>query len=208
MNIVKSYFAHLIAYVGAAYVVVTKIDPNLLPPNVAAVVTTWGPIVGAGLAAVHHVSVAPTTPVATVAKVHFLTVLAALLVAVSILAGCASFSAKVTSPAAQPYVTAGAQVAVGIAEAQGVTAAQINSVAKQALAADSGSTATLATVAATVNVQLAKLKLTGPELLAAGALEAALGTAIQAQVGTNANVAAAQAAVADVLNAVIAATGG
>ena len=45
-------------------------------------------------------------------------------------------------------------------------------------------------------------------LAAAQILEDALSVAIQAQVGANPNVATAQAAIADVLNAVVAATGG
>ena len=59
-----------------------------------------------------------------------------------------------------------------------------------------------------LGAQLAKLNLPAGDLVAAQILEDALAVAIQAQVGANPNVATAQAAIADVLNAAIAATGG
>ena len=94
------------------------------------------------------------------------------------------------------------------AEAKGISAAQINSIAKQALAADSGATATLAELAALVNAQLAKLTLPAADIQAAAIVEGALGAAIDAQVGQNPTAAATQAAAADVLQAIVAATGG
>lgn len=133
---------------------------------------------------------------------------AALCVLAVSLSGCQTVSAWFGSPNSAPIITAAVDVAVATAEQKGIQAAQINSIAKQALAADSGVSATLATVASVVNAQLAKLNLPAGDLAAANILEVAIGAAIQAKVGDNASVAQAQAAVAQVLNAVIAATGG
>jgi hypothetical protein len=103
---------------------------------------------------------------------------------------------------------AAAKVAVATAEAKGVAAAQILNVAQQALAADQGTGATLATVANVINAELVKLKLPQGDIDAATILEASFEIAIQAQIGNNATVAQSQAAVADILNAIIAAAGG
>lgn len=127
------------------------------------------------------------------------------------LSGCATVSkidAAITSPAAQPYITAAVDVAVATAETKGVSAAQINSIAKVALAADQGVGATLATISGVVNTQLAKLKLSPGDQAAAAILELALDAAIDAKIGKNPTIAQSQAAAADVLNAVIAASGG
>lgn len=133
------------------------------------------------------------------------------LIAISILAvsmGACSLLTKLTSPAAAPVVDAAVLVAVATAEAKGVTAAQINSVAKQALAADTGVTGTLAAVSTLVNVQIAKLSLPAADMAAIQIVEVALEAEITAKIGANANLATAQAAVAEVLNDVIAVTGG
>lgn len=127
------------------------------------------------------------------------------------LAGCATFAkitAAVSSPQAQPFIQAGAQVAVATAESKGVTAAQIINVAQKALQADSGTAATLATVGQIINAELVKLNLPAGDIAAASILEASFSVYIQSQLGNNATVAQTQAAVADVLNAIIAAAGG
>lgn len=201
-------FAHALAVIAGAFPLAQQLLPALVPPP-------WGIALGAIigiLGGVVHASAStpastlPPPSAGTVAKLHLLTMVAAIVMALTVLAGCASLSAKVTSPTAQPYVTAAAQAAVGIAESQGITAAQINSVATQALAADQGTGATLAAVSGVISTQLAKLKLNPAELLAASALESALAIGINQQISGNATVAAAQAAVADILSAVIAAT--
>lgn len=120
------------------------------------------------------------------------------------LVGCKTLSA----PTSQPYITAAVDVAVATAEAKGIPAAQINAIAKQALAADQGTSATLAAVAGVVNAQLAKLNLPAGDLAAAQILEDALSIAIQAQIGNNPDIANAQAIIASVLSIAIAATGG
>lgn len=215
----KPTLSHIIGYIvgglgflaGLNQAAVTAVFPTL-GPYVAPVAA----LAGALLLFLHNVgAVSLTSPPpassstsgTTKASLHWITVVLVAALVVSALAGC-SLLAKLGTPAAQPYVTAAVDVAVATAEAKGIPAAQINSICKTALAADSGTAATLATVSAVVNAQLAKLKLPAGDLAAAQILEDALSVAIQAQVGANPNVATAQAAIADVLNAAIAATGG
>lgn len=208
MNFVKSYLSHLSGYVMGAAAIVSGFDPKLLPPQYAFVISLAGVIVTAG----HHgytagaLSNAASAAVTAAAKTLTPVVLCAFLIGVS-LTGCATLQ-KVFSPNAAPYVTAAVDVAVATAESKGISAEKINSVAKQALAADTGSSAPLAAVVALVNAQVAKLNLPAGDLAAVQILEVALTAAVQQQIGQNPNVAVAQADVAQVLNAVIAATGG
>lgn len=177
---------------------------------------TMGGLVSAG-AALSHLAHAKATgsanspPPAAKVSAHWLATVIAValgLMVLSALTACTTLSNFFGSPTGTAVATAAVDVAVATAEQKGVTAAQINSIAKTALAADSGTAATLSAVSSVVNAQLAKLKLPAADLAAAQILEDALAVAIQAQIGANPNVATAQAAIADVLNAAIAATGG
>lgn len=123
---------------------------------------------------------------------------------VAVLSGCATLLA----PSSQPFVVAAVDVAVATAETKGVPAAQINKVAKAALAADTGVSGTLAVVSALVDDAIAKSGLPAADLAAAKILEVALSASIQTKLGDNASLAQTQAAIADVLKAVIAASGG
>lgn len=211
MKFLKSYLPHLTGYLMGAAAIVSGLDPKLLPPQYAFVVALAGTIVNVG----HHGYTAGTASAAlqaavsaasnVVAKAVTPAMLCAFLVGVSLTSGCTTMQ-KVFSPAAAPYVTAAVDTAIAIAEAKGVQAIQINRIAKAALAADSGAGASLATVTALVNAQMAKLNLPPTDLAAAQILELALTTAVQQQIGQNPSVAIAQADVAQVLNAVIAAT--
>lgn len=222
MNIVSKYFGHLMAYLISADVIVASVDPSLLPVKYAGVIA----VAGAIAAAAHNVSKATSTPPAAVdmnevavkgdtvvvakasdpvAKV--VSVVAMMCVSLGLfqmLYGCATL----TKPEAQPYIKAAVDIAVATAETKGVTAAQINSIAKQALAADAGSAASLAEVNTLINAQLAKLSLPPADIQALQILETALSAAVQAQIGTNPNLAQAQAAVAEFINEAIAITGG
>jgi hypothetical protein len=123
--------------------------------------------------------------------------------------GCATVAkvdAAITSPAAQPYIEAAVDAAVATAEVKGVTALQINNAAKAALAADKGVAVSLATISGSVNTQLAKLKLPQKDQAAVAILEVAIDAAIDAKIGANPTIAKSQAAVADVLQALITAT--
>lgn len=113
-----------------------------------------------------------------------------------------------TPPDAAPYIQAAVDIAVATAETKGVSSVQINRVAKLALAADAGTGATLAAIAQVVNTEIASLNLPPADLAGVQLLEAALTAAIQAKIGSNPDLAKAQAAVAEVLRDVIAATGG
>lgn len=124
------------------------------------------------------------------------------------LCACASVQSFFSSPNAAPVVDAVTLVAVATAEAKGVPAAQINKVAKAALVADTGVTGSLAAISALVDQSIANSGLPAADLAAAKILEVALGAAIASKIGDNADLAAAQADVAVVLNAVIAASGG
>lgn len=125
-----------------------------------------------------------------------------LLLLLQFLNGCATLG----SPQAAPYIQAAVDIAVATAEAKGIAAVQINIIAKAALAVDTGASGTLPAIATLVDAQIAKLKLPAADQAAANILMAALQAAITAKIGSNKNLAAAQAAVAVVLNDVIAAT--
>jgi hypothetical protein len=127
-----------------------------------------------------------------------------LLASAIVLCGCATL----TAPSSQIYVTAAADIAVATAEAKGVKGTDINRIAKLALASDAGTSATLSAISTLVNAQVAKLNLPAGDMAGIAILETALAAAIQGQIANNSNVGAAQAAIADVLNAVIAASGG
>lgn len=129
--------------------------------------------------------------------------------------GCATFQADVqkvdkvvTSPAAQPVILAAMFAATATAETHGVTAAQLNAIAHQALAADQGAGATLSAVSGVVNAQLVKLKVPAGDQAAIAILEVALDAAIDVKLGTNPTLAQTQAAAADVFQALATATGG
>lgn len=215
-SILSKYLGHLVGYIVAAAGVVSVVDPKGLPPiavlgvSVAGLITTaahHGYAAGTGTTAAQAAVDAAAKILTTVAKPAAL----GLVLVLAALAGTAGLTAcstlpAVTSAQAQPYVIAVAQVAVDVAEAHGITAAQINSVAKQALAADSGAVASLSALSALVNVQLAKAKLPQADIDAVEVVEVAVTTAFATQLGANPTVAQTQAAVADFLNALIAAT--
>lgn len=219
MNFLSKYLGHLAAYVVSAASLVAGLDPAIVPPQYSAVVA------GAGLitALAHHsykagaasavLSAAANAVNASATPVKLMLVVF-LLAPMLMLSGCQTIAPAVqkvgtaiTAPEAQPYIAAGVDVAVATAEAKGVSAAQINSIAKAALAADTGTAATLAAVGQVINAELVKLNLPAGDLAAAQILELSFQVAIQKQVGTDPTLALTQAAVADVLKAFIAATG-
>jgi len=225
-SFLASYAGHLGGYLAAAAGIVGQIDPKLLPPQYAFLTSVAGLVTvvahngfkaGQTSAAVQAAAQAATKALTAAAPV----LLVGILLAGSMgLSGCTTaqlakanavvtkVNAAVTSPQAQPVIKAAALVAVGTAEAKGITAAQIVSICNQALAADSGAGASLSAVAGVVNAQLAKLNLPAADLLAAEVIEQGFAATIQAQLGANPTLAQSQAAVADVLNAVLAAAGG
>jgi hypothetical protein len=222
MNALKaaftSYLSHLSGYIISGATIVSTLAPGTFPPKYAfitAVATfvatafSHGQAVQANAGSiVASVAEAATNAVNAAAKVAPVLLAILVLPLLMTLHGCATVSAWFSSPAAQPVIIAAVDVAVATAEQKGVTAVQINDVAKQALVANASTSATLATVSAVVNQQIAKLNLPAGDLAAVQILEIALAAEIQSRIGTNADLAAAHTAVADVLNAVIEATGG
>lgn len=140
-------------------------------------------------------------------KLHWLTVITALVLA-SQMVGCASTQAALSSPAGQAAVVAGVQVAVTTAEQHGVTAAQINSVAKQILADTSGVSTSLASLSALLNAELMKLKVPAGDVQAFQGLEIAFDAYIAAKYGASPTIAQVQQDLATWLNLAIADTGG
>jgi len=124
------------------------------------------------------------------------------------LAGCASLNSFFGTPTGTAVTAAAVDVAVATAEQKGISAAQINAVAKAALAADTGVAGTLAAVAGLVEADVAKTTIPAGDKAAIDILVATLASEITAKVGSNATLAATQAAAAVVLEQVIVATGG
>lgn len=177
----------------------------------------FGGLIGVGSAAVHwlHQKFLPgatppasSPPPAAKASAHWLMTVIASALAVLTLVGCASLTSFFSSPTGNVVVTAAVDVAVSTAEQKGISAAQINAVAKQALAADSGVTATASAISGVLNAQVAKLNLPAGDLAAIDVLETAFAAALVAKIGSNTSVASAQADIATLLNQVIADTGG
>lgn len=218
-KILGSYGAHLMSYIGHGLALAALIPQAQLSPIARLVIATLGLV----YTAAHHgyqagTGVATAQAVVDAAGNALTTALASapakLVVAALILCpflglhGCAQVTAFEQSPTGAAVIQASVDVAVATAETKGISAAQINSIARQALAADQSGAATLATVSALVDKEIADLKLPPADQAAADILLAALSAAVQAKVGSNASLAQAQASAAFVINYVIAATGG
>lgn len=207
MKHLGTYLAHYSAVVAglAAFVASHATLFSAIPgatPYVAGIVG----VSAAVTAALHALGVDPpksTTPMGTVAAVLLTGLLAG-----TMLSGCSTVESTLTSPKSAPYVQAAVDVAVATAESKGISAAQINTIAHQALIADQGVGATLTAVSSVVQAQIAKLRLTAADQAAADIVLAALSASIQTQLQANPTLAQAQTAAAVVINDVIAATGG
>lgn len=201
----KLTFPHVLSYLVAGLTWLAALNPvtvaAVFGPKAGALTVPLIALAGAVLVFIHDIS---PVKVAAANVVKLLVLTAFVMPVLMTMSACATL----TAPSSQPFIVAAVDVAVATAEAKGVSAADINRIAKIALAADAGTPASLATLAPLVNAQLAKLNLPAADLAAANILEIALTAAIQAKIGNSPNVAQAQAAVADVLNAVIAASGG
>jgi hypothetical protein len=134
------------------------------------------------------------------------------------LTACAGLS-NLLAPSALPLEQAAVGAAVYTAETangasaadQVARAAKINAIAKQVLAIDTGTNSALADIELIVNAKVAQLNLPPADLLVAQLLTASLGQAIQSQLAITTKGAVSpqtQVAIAQVLNWVIADTGG
>lgn len=222
----SSYASHLAGYVVSAATMVSTLDPKLIPPQYSFLTAVAGLVVVAAHNGFSAGKTSAAVSAAANAAAKALTAAAPVLLVGLVLglgfsvSGCSTaqlakanavvtkVNASVTSPAAQPVILAGAFAAVATAEQHGITAAQVNAIAKKALAADSGTGATLSAVGAVVNAELAKLKLPPADLVAAQLVESSFAAYIQGRVGANPTLAQSQAAVADVLQALVTASGG
>jgi hypothetical protein len=219
MKFLKSYLSHLSGYVISAATIVSTLSPGTFSPKYAFVTAVATFVVTAfshgqavqanGGAIVAAVAKAATDAVNSaaaggVAKLFVGAVAAGLLFG---LHGCASVQSFVGSPTGQTVVVAGVQVGVTTAEQKGVTAAQINSVAKAVLAADTGVSATVTTLTAAVNSAAQKAGVPPGDIVAFQVLETAFDAYLVAKYGNNPTVANVQADVALFCNAVIADTG-
>jgi hypothetical protein len=126
--------------------------------------------------------------------------------ALALVTGCATVSGWFRSPTTAQYISDAVDVAVLVASTQGVSAAELHSVAALALAADNGAGATLVALGPLLQKEFARLNLPAADQAAANIFVAAVTAAIAAKIGSNTNVQQAQAIVADLLNDVLAAT--
>lgn len=131
-------------------------------------------------------------------------IFAACLIAVA-LTGCASVQSFFTSPTGQTVLATAIPVAVQVAEGQGVPASEIKTICADALAADAGTSVTLATLTTEMNTTLTKLN--PADKAAISIVEVALNSAINAKLAGNATVANIQAAASQVFTACVAAAG-
>ena len=205
----RSYGAHALAYALSALTVVAGLPAPLqtvLGPHAGQIVGVAGIL----LTAAHNTDAVVNKPgapsITTVAKV--LAFIAIMVMVAPVLTACTTVQGFFASPAAPVVVTVGVDVAVAAAEQNGVKASDINRIAKIALAANASTSTTLGAVAAVVNGEIATLNLPPLDVAAANALELVISQTIQAKVGDNPDLVAARADVAQVLQAVITATGG
>ncbi len=206
MNVLKSYGAHLAAYLVSAASIVSTLDPKLFPPQYAGLIGIAGLVATAahnghaiGAAGVQAAVAAATQAVKTVAPALVLGL------ALSVgLVGCK------TAPTAQQ--SAGITVAVDIATAAAIQngvqpaeykarAANFKSIAVSVKAVNDAGTATLATLAADLEPQITKLP--PPDQIAAHVLVAALKPYLDAELQGNDGLKNVQTTLDVILQAVI-----
>lgn len=198
--------ARIFAYFAGVLPVIQTILPSIVPPPYGVIAAG---VIGVGLTAAHQIYqvINPPPPAAkvvtTVAKIMVGALFLPILLSLS---ACASLSNFLSSPTGQETIQAVVSIAVATAEQKGVPAAKINAIAKAGLAADTGTTATLATVNTIINSKLVSLPALDQQ--AVMILETALDAAIAAKVQGNTSIAQAQASISQVLQAVVTASGG
>jgi hypothetical protein len=121
-------------------------------------------------------------------------------------ASCATIEGWFGNPSTAQYIQDAVDIAVLVASTEGVSAAEINTAARAALAADNGAVSTLAALGALLEKEFAKLKLPAGAQNAINILIAAISGALAGKIGNNTTVQQAQAIIADVLNDIISAT--
>lgn len=196
---------HILNYILAGLAIVAGLSPDLLGVHGVAIV---GAAVGV-TNILHGFLTGGTTPTppatGTVAKVHLLAVVLAFVIMLAVLSGCK------TAPTAteQAGISVAVDIATGAAIQQGggtatnwaARASEYKAIALEVKAANDAGTATLSTLAADAAPALAKLP--PADQLAARALIAAITPFINQELQSNTKLQTTQAALDDILQAVI-----
>lgn len=218
-SILGSYLGHLGGYLVAAATIVSGLDPKLVPPQYSFVTALAGAVVIAS----HHSYQAGANSVITAGANAVATAIAqtpAKLVMAAIMLACtfgvvSQLTACATAPtgAAQSGIVVAVDVATGLAISDGgkvsdlatqkARATEYKSIAVKVKTVNDAGTATLATLAAALQPEIAKLP--PADQLAAQALVAALTPYLQSQIPGNPDVKNVQTTVDVILAAVISA---
>lgn len=207
----KINWLHTVNSIAGAAAVVGGLNPALFGPYApqAALAIGGATILANVLHAVlgsNSTESLPPPSSGTVVKLHWLTVL--MVATLTLMMGCTSTQTFLTSPTGTAVVSDGVAVAIIAAEAKGVSALQINRVAKAVLAADQGTSTTLAALASVVNREVLKAGVPPVDVGAFQILEAEFNTWLIAKYGNNVTVQNVQADVAAFCQIVITDTGG
>jgi len=193
------YLGHLAGYVLAGADIVSKINPALVPPQYGILLSVAGLVT----VAAHHGYSAGAAQVVVKAATDALAQAPAKLVVAALMLACtlgigSQLTACATLPSAQAQggIVVAVDVATGLALSDGgkitdtavlkARAVEYKAVALKVKAVNDAGTATLATLAAVLQPEIAKLP--PADQLAAQALIAALTPYLQSQIPGNANV--------------------
>lgn len=202
------YLGHLAGYVVAAATIVSGLDPKLVPPQYSFIVAVAGTVVAAAhhgySAGVNGAAVKAAADAATKA----LTAAAPALVVALLVAGSMTGCKTLPTPTEQAGITVAVDIATGAAIQNGgnadiwkARAVKFKAIAVSVKQVNDAGTATLATLAADLEPQLALLP--PADQLAAHALVAALQPYIDNEVQANPDLAKTRAALDVILQAVI-----
>lgn len=209
-RILGSYLGHLAGYVLAGADIVSKVNPSLLPPQYGILVSVAGLVI----IAAHHGYAAGTSGIQAAVDAAAATLASApakvavmLLLALAVPMGLSACKTLPT-PTQQAGITVAVDIATAAAIQNGATpadykarAAHFKLIATDIKAVNDAGTATLATLAADLEPQIAKLP--PPDQLAAHALVAALKPYLDAELQGNDGLKNVQTTLDIVLQAVI-----
>lgn len=205
-----TYLAHYAAIIAGAAAVVASYNPTLISAALPFLGSHAAGLVGGAaalVAAFHALGVDPPSQVAKALASALLTTAVGIL-AIADLTGCSMGVTVSNLQQSAPLIQGAVEIAVATAESKGLQAAQINALAKQALAADQGAAASLNAITEVVNARFAKLNLPPGDVAAALILEDALELAINAKLAENPAAAQTTVIAASVIQDVINVTGG
>ena len=208
-DIVKSYAGHLGGYLIAAATIVSGLDPKLVPPQYSFITS----IAGLVIVASHHgysagLNGAAIAAAANAATKALTTAVVPMVLCAMLVAGMVTGCKTLPTPTQQAGITVAVDIATGAAIQNGGTAetwkaraVKFKAIATTVKQVNDAGTATLATLAADLNPQLALLP--PADQLAAHALVAALQPYIDNEVAANPDLATTRAALDVILQAVI-----